>query len=143
VKQIHSQVSGSNPGTWYENCEARDLRMTLLEDAAAIHAALGLPEAVKGVLPVAQAAAELMGTPFAHGTPLPVVLSELKKMIGITSAGDAAAAASTAAVSAAPSATSTPVRNPRVGKQPVRSVSSCAGSASNLPFNAASCCQED
>ena len=34
--------------------------MTLLEDAAAIHAALGLPEAVKGVLPVAQAAAELM-----------------------------------------------------------------------------------
>ena len=55
--------------------------MTLLEDAAAIHAALGLPEAVKGVLPVAQAAAELMGTPFAHGTPLPVVLSELKKMI--------------------------------------------------------------
>ena len=99
--------------------------MTLLEDAAAIHAALGLPEAVKGVLPVAQAAAELMGTPFAHGTPLPVVLSELKKMIGITS-GYEAAAAPTAAVSAAPSATSTPVRNPRVGKQPVRSVSSCA-----------------
>ena len=56
--------------------------MTILQDAAAIHAALGLQESVKGALPIAQAAAELMGAQFAHGTPLPVMLSELTKMIG-------------------------------------------------------------
>ena len=57
--------------------------MTPVQLAAAIKAELGLPEEVAGAVPIAQAAAKVMGIEFEFGSTLPVMLAKLAGAIGI------------------------------------------------------------
>lgn len=105
--------------------------MTPLQQAAAIKAALGLPEQVTGALPIAMAAAAVMGMTFEENAVLPQMLALLVDAIGIDTSTAAPAVTPALAATVAADAAQTPVRSTSTadGKKRQRTQSSGASSS--------------